>query len=122
MTHARYYGRPMWLVISHLNEFRFALGGASFDAVGMMTHERISLIVIDSEFGREMPDRAVLKVLKRVIVAAALDLVKWEVILTPAKRGPCPMVEFFDRERRTVAGARRGEWKHCDRGEIRRSP
>jgi hypothetical protein len=112
----------MWLGRLHLNEFRFGLGSAPFHPVGMMTHEGIALIVIDFEFGRNMPGRTVLKVIKRVIVASSLDLVQWKVILTPAKRGPCPLVEFFDREWRTVACARRGERRHCDRGKIRKSP
>jgi hypothetical protein len=112
----------MWLGGSHLNELRFGLGSATFNLVGMMTQKGIPLIVIDFEFGRNAPGRTVLKVLKRVIVASSRDLAKWKVILTPAERRPCPTVQIFDREWRTVDRARRGELRHCDRGEIRRNP
>jgi hypothetical protein len=74
-----------------------------------MTDKGIALIIVEFEFGRNMPGRTSLQVTKRVIVVLSGDSVQGKMVLTPAKRGPCLRVQFFDPEWRTVARACRGE-------------
>ena len=78
------------LAHGRLGKVRPGPGQALSDPVGVVTEDRITLVVTEAEPLSEPPCRVLLQVRQRIQVGAPADPVEGQVVLTPPQRWPTP--------------------------------